>query len=115
MYSRVLRRVAARRLAQNLTSAISNARSTAHKRLIASLAVLEQKDGVLNHGSLSAITAAKELGGPIHGFVAGKSARAVAQEAAKVEGVEKIIVVESEAYEKVQRAPAFRRGTPSGF
>jgi len=63
--------------------------------------VLEQRDGKLNHGSLSSITAAKKLGGTVHGFVAGSNVKAVAEEAAKVDGVEKIIVVENEAYEKV--------------
>jgi electron transfer flavoprotein alpha subunit len=101
MYSRVLRRVAARHSAQDFASIASGAHSAAHRRLLASLAVLEQKDGVLSHGSLSAITAAKKFGGSIHGFVAGKNVREVAQEAAKVNGLEKVIMVENEAYEKV--------------
>lgn len=63
--------------------------------------MLEQRDGKLNHGSLSAITAAKELGGPIHGFIAGSNIKSAAEEAAKVDGVEKIVAVENEAYEKV--------------
>ena len=36
----------------------------------------------------------------MHGFVAGKSAKSVAQEVAKVKGLEKVIVVENEAYER---------------
>lgn len=75
---------------------------SALRRLLSSLAVLEQRDGKLNHGSLSAITAAKKLGGSIHGFVAGSSIKAVAEEAAKVEGVEKIIAVDNAAYDKVR-------------
>lgn len=70
------------------------------QRLLSTLAVLEQRDGQLNHGSLSAITAAQKLGGSVHGFVAGKGVKPVAELAAKVDGVEKIIVVENEAYEK---------------
>jgi electron transfer flavoprotein alpha subunit len=66
------------------------------------LAVLEQRDGKLNAGSLSAFTAAKKLGGSIHGFVAGSSVGEAAKEASKVDGVEKIIVVDNEAYEKVR-------------
>lgn len=73
---------------------------SALRRLLSSLAVLEQRDGKLNHGSLSAITAAKKLGGSIHGFVAGSSIKAVAEEAARVEGVEKIIAVDNAAYDK---------------
>lgn len=75
--------------------------AVALRRLLSSLAILEQRDGKLNHGSLSAISAAKKLGGPVHGFIAGSNVKPVAEEAAKVEGVEKIIAVENGAYEKV--------------
>jgi len=71
------------------------------RRLLSALAVLEQRDGKLNVGSLSAITAALKLGGPIHALVAGSSIKGVAEEAAKVEGVEKIIAIENGAYDKV--------------
>ncbi|KAJ3563839.1 hypothetical protein NPX13_g8060 [Xylaria arbuscula] len=70
------------------------------QRLLSSLAILEQREGQLNHGSLSAITAAKKVGGPVHGFVAGSGIKPVAEEAAKVEGVEKIIAVDNAAYDK---------------
>lgn len=70
-------------------------------RLLSSLAVLEQKDGKLNHGSLGAITAAQKLGGSIVGFVAGGNIKAVAEEAAKVKGIEKIIAIDNAAYDKV--------------
>lgn len=72
------------------------------RRLLSTLAVLEQRDGQLNHGSLSAFTAAKKIGGSVHGIIAGKSVAAAAQQAAKIEGVEKIILIENEAYEKVR-------------
>lgn len=71
------------------------------QRLLSSLAVLEQKDGKLNAGSLSAITAAKKLGGSIHAIVAGANVKGVAEVVAKVEGLEKVLVVENGAYEKV--------------
>ena len=77
-------------------------RTFTRRRLLSTLAILEQRDGQLNHGSLSAFTAAKKLGGSVHGIIAGKSVAAAAQEAAKIEGVEKIILVENEAYEKVR-------------
>ncbi|KAH8911356.1 electron transfer flavoprotein alpha [Coniochaeta sp. PMI_546] len=76
------------------------------QRLLSTLAVLEQNNGKLNTGSLSAITAAKKLGGPIHAFVAGGNIKSVAEEAAKVEGVEKIIAVDNSAYD---------RGLPENF
>lgn len=75
-------------------------------RLLSSLAVLEQKDGKLNHGSLGAITAAQKLGGSIVGFVAGSNIKTVAEEAAKVKGIEKIISVDNAAYDKVSMACA---------
>ncbi|KAK0715009.1 hypothetical protein B0H67DRAFT_487675 [Lasiosphaeris hirsuta] len=83
------------------TAARASLRSPAAlHRLLSALAVLEQRDGKLNSGSLSAITAAQKLGGSIHAFVAGSSIKAVAEEAAKVEGVEKVIAVENGAYDK---------------
>ena len=71
-------------------------------RLLSSLAVLEQRDGKLNHGSLGAVTAAQKLGGSITGFVAGSNIKGVAEEAAKVKGIEKVIAVDNGAYDKVR-------------
>jgi len=94
----------ARRAAASGAAAASSGllgfRSRSTRHLLSTLAILEQREGKLNHGSLSAITAAKKLGGPIHGFVAGSNIKGVADEAAKVEGVEKIIAVENAAYDK---------------
>ncbi|KYK59712.1 electron transfer flavoprotein alpha-subunit [Drechmeria coniospora] len=69
-------------------------------RFLSTLAILEQRDGQLNAGSLSALTAAAKLGGTVHGFIAGSKASAAAEQAAKVGGVEQIITVDNEAYEK---------------
>ena len=71
-------------------------------RLLSSLAVLEQRDGKLIHGSSSAVTAAKKLGGSITGFVAGSSIKNIAEEAAKIAGIEKIIAVENGSYDKAR-------------
>lgn len=54
----------------------------------------------MNSSSLGAVTAGQKIGGPVHGFVAGKNIKGVAEEAAKVKGLEKILTVENEAYEK---------------
>ncbi|KAK2730701.1 electron transfer flavoprotein subunit alpha [Colletotrichum kahawae] len=86
--------------AARATSGLSGLRSRSTRSLLSTLALLEQREGQLNHGSLSAITAAKKLGGPIHGFVAGSNIKGVAEEVAKVEGVEKIIAVDNSAYDK---------------
>lgn len=69
-------------------------------RLLSSLAVLEQRNGKLEHSSLSAVTAAQKVGGSVVGLVAGSGIRAVAEEASKVKGLEKIIMVENGAYDK---------------
>lgn len=79
-----------------------DARLSALTRLLSTLAVLEQRDGKLQPSSLSAIAAAQKLGGSITGFVAGSGVKGTsAAEAAKIKGVEKIVVVENDAYEKV--------------
>lgn len=69
-------------------------------RLLSSLAVLEQRDGKLNPSSLAAVTAAQKLGDDIVGFVAGSNTKAVAEEAAKVKGLKKVIYIDNAAYEK---------------
>ncbi|RCI10978.1 hypothetical protein L249_5350 [Ophiocordyceps polyrhachis-furcata BCC 54312] len=78
---------------------------SSRRRLLSTLAVLEQRDGKLNHASLRTLTAAKSLGGHVHAFIAGSSVSAAAEEAAKVDGVEQITIVENEAYEKVVALP----------
>jgi electron transfer flavoprotein alpha subunit len=79
---------------------LSHAQRTLYNRLLSTLAILEQREGKLQPGSLSAITAAKKLGGSIHGFVAGSNIKSVAEEAAKADGLEKIISIENGDYDK---------------
>lgn len=76
------------------------------RHLLSTLAILEQREGQLNKGSLSAIAAAKKLGGPIHAFIAGNNAISSAQEASKTEGLEKVVVVNNGAYERVRAEPS---------
>ena len=76
-------------------------RDVALARLLSTLAVLEQREGKLNMSSLAAVSAAMKLGGSITGFVAGSNVKAVAEEAAKVEGLEKVIYVDNASYDKV--------------
>lgn len=101
MISAAAKRVVAQRGVEAMSRVV--ARTYAQRRLLSVLAVLEQREGKLNAGSLSAITAAKKVGGSVHAFVAGASVKAAAEEAAKVEGVEKVIAVENAAYEKVRQ------------
>ena len=72
-------------------------------RLLSTLAVLEQREGKLNVSSLAAVTAAQKLGGSVTGFVAGSGVKVVADQAAKVKGVDKVIYVENGAYDKVRQ------------
>lgn len=81
---------------------------SAFARLLSSLALLEQRDGKLQHASLSAVTAAQKLGGSVTGFVAGGGMKVVAEEAAKVKGIDKVIMIENGSYDKVCNIkPAF--------
>jgi electron transfer flavoprotein alpha subunit len=76
--------------------------SSALARLLSTLAVLEQRDGKLQNSSLSAIAAAQKLGGPVTAFVAGSGVKSTsAAEAAKIKGLDKVVAVENDAYEKV--------------
>ena len=68
---------------------------------LSSLAILEHREGKLQTGSLGSITAARKVGGSVTAFIAGSGAKSVAGEAAKVDGLEKIITVENAAYDKV--------------
>ena len=69
-------------------------------RLASTLALLEQREGKLNGSSLGAITAAQKVGGSVHGFVAGAGTKAVAEEVAKVDGLEKVLYVDNAAYDR---------------
>ena len=76
--------------------------SSALARLLSTLAVLEQRDGQLQNSSLSAIAAAQKLGGSVTAFLAGSGVKGTsAAEAAKIKGLEKVVAVENDAYEKV--------------
>lgn len=48
------------------------------------------------------MTAAQKIGGSVIGLVAGSGIRKVAEEASKVKGLGKIIMVENDAYDKVR-------------
>ncbi|KAG5983335.1 hypothetical protein E4U55_000207 [Claviceps digitariae] len=89
-----------RRLTISRISSSANCSAVSRSRLLSTLAILEQRDGQLLQGSLSTFTAARKIGGTIHGFVAGANVSAASEEAAKVDGVDQIIKIENEVYEK---------------
>tara|TARA_A100001391_G_scaffold101953_4_gene67857 strand:+ start:37161 stop:38087 length:927 start_codon:yes stop_codon:yes gene_type:complete len=60
------------------------------------LVLAELSDGAIAPATLSAVTAAAQLGGPVHVLVAGP--QAAADEAAKIAGVEKVLLAADAAY-----------------
>ena len=89
------------RQAQHYLRPSNRQQRSAFARLLSSLALLEQRDGKLQHASLSAVTAAQKLGGSVTGFVAGSGVKGVADEAAKVKGIDKVVMIENGSYDKV--------------
>jgi electron transfer flavoprotein alpha subunit len=83
------------------------------RNLLSTLAVLEHREGALNPISRNTITAAKKLGGEVTAFIAGSEAKKVAAEAGKLEGVDKVLVAESSAYDRVGEVP--RKGKDKTF
>lgn len=63
------------------------------------LVYAEHDNAALNKVTLSVVAAAKEIGGDITVLVAGKGCGAVAEEAAKIEGVSKVLCADNDAYE----------------
>jgi electron transfer flavoprotein alpha subunit len=69
------------------------------------LLVAEHDNKSLKDATNKALTAAKGLGQPVHVLVAGKGCRAVAEAAAKLDGVAKVLVADGEQYEHMLAEP----------
>jgi len=69
------------------------------------LLLAEHDNKVLKDATAKALTAAKALGGDVHILVAGKDCRAVADSAAKLEGVAKVLIADAPAYEHMLAEP----------
>jgi electron transfer flavoprotein alpha subunit len=63
------------------------------------LLIAEHDNKTLRDATAKALTAAKALGGDVHVLVAGLDCRAVAEQAAKLEGVGKVLLAEAAPYE----------------
>ncbi len=63
------------------------------------LLFVEHADGQVKDGTLKALSAAKDIGAPIHALVAGSTAKAAAEAAGKLDGVEKVLLAEDAAYD----------------
>ncbi|MBD2749272.1 electron transfer flavoprotein subunit alpha/FixB family protein [Microvirga sp. BT688] len=59
----------------------------------------EHDNAHLKDATHKALSAAQALGAPVHVLVAGSNARAAAEAASKLEGVEKVLLAEAPAYE----------------
>ncbi len=63
------------------------------------LLLAEISNGTLNEATAKALTAAKALQEPVHILVAGKAVDTVAEAAAKLGGIEKVLLADDPAYE----------------
>jgi electron transfer flavoprotein alpha subunit len=66
---------------------------------MATLLLAKHDNKTLNEVTAKALSAAKALGAPVHILVAGKDCRPVAEAAAKLDGVDKVLVADDAAYE----------------
>jgi electron transfer flavoprotein alpha subunit len=69
------------------------------------LLLAEHDNKSLKDSTNKALTAAKALGGDVHVLVAGKDCKAAADAAAKLDGVAKVLVADSPAYEHAVAEP----------
>jgi electron transfer flavoprotein alpha subunit len=69
------------------------------------LLIAEHDNKTLKDATHKALTAAKALGGGVHVLVAGKGARTVAEAAGKLDGVSKVLLTDSAAYEHMLAEP----------
>jgi electron transfer flavoprotein alpha subunit len=69
------------------------------------LLVAEHDNKTLKDATNKALTAAKALGEPVHVLVAGKGCRGVAEAAAKLDGVNKVLLADGAPYEHMLAEP----------
>jgi electron transfer flavoprotein alpha subunit len=73
---------------------------------VATLLLAEHDNKVLREQTAKAVTAAKALGSDVHVLVAGAGCRPVAEAAAKIDGVAKVLLTENASYEHMLAEPA---------
>ena len=69
------------------------------------LLIAEHDNKSLKDATTKALTAARAIGGDVHVLVAGKGCRAVADAAARLDGVKKVLVADAPAYEHMLAEP----------
>ena len=67
--------------------------------------IAEHDNKALKDATHKALTAAKALGADVHVLVAGRSCRPVAEAAANLEGVKKVVLTDKPAYEHMLAEP----------
>ncbi|WNJ91069.1 electron transfer flavoprotein subunit alpha/FixB family protein [Bosea sp. 685] len=65
---------------------------------MATLLIAEHDNATIKDATAKALTAAKALGAPVHILVAGEGAKGAADAAAKLDGVEKVLLVDATIY-----------------
>ena len=66
---------------------------------MSTLVIAEHDNTNLKPATLNTVAAANVIGGAVHILVAGNACQSVADEAAAVDGVEKVILADDSAYE----------------
>ena len=69
------------------------------------LLYVEHANSEIKDGTLKALTAAKQLGGPVHALVLGANSKAAAEAAGKLDGVEKVLNAEDAVYDHDMAEP----------
>jgi electron transfer flavoprotein alpha subunit len=69
------------------------------------LLLAEHRNGTLKDATNKALTAAKQLGGDVHILVAGQNCKPVAEAAAKLDGVGKVLLADAPAYQHMLAEP----------
>ena len=68
---------------------------------MATLVIAEHDNKSLNDATAKTVTAALAVGGPVHVLVAGEGCKAVADAAAKIAGVEKVLLADNALYARM--------------
>jgi electron transfer flavoprotein alpha subunit len=72
---------------------------------MASLVIAEHDNAVLKDATHKTVTAAAQVGGPVHVLVAGENCMTVAEAAAKIAGVEKVLLADAPIYARQLAEP----------
>lgn len=72
---------------------------------MASLVVAEHDNTSLKEATAKTVGAARQLGGPVHVLVAGQNAQGVAEAAATIAGVDKVLLADDAQYAKMVAEP----------